>query len=210
MKKGRLKLLSTLSFFFVLLLPVSAQFIIEAPDGTPATIPVADDINVCFDQGATLDFRIIATGDVTDPTLNISLATGRFVDGDLSVINSSGAYTLGPNTGTPEAPAYQITGTFTAGDFVQFSLDLGSDCSAIGVNGVTHTVTVNGTSEASNTHDALFLTLSIGNLSPESIGVGQSGTATGTITGGGNGCVNEVVFRLIDAPGATTTELRVE
>ena len=65
---------------FILLVPsiISAQFVIENPAGDPSTSAVADDVNVCFDQGATLDFRIIATAAVTDPNLTINLATGVY------------------------------------------------------------------------------------------------------------------------------------
>ncbi|MEM6770091.1 MAG: hypothetical protein AAF597_05855, partial [Bacteroidota bacterium] len=185
------------------------QFIIENPGGAIGTSPIAQDVNVCFPQGSTLAFRVIATADVTDPVLRVELAPGRIFGGTIQITDANGTFSLGPNIGTPEEPEFQLTGDFMPGSFARIRMSVAANCGAINVNGATHTVEIGGEREVSTTHDALFLTLSIGNLSAETIGVGQSGTVSGTIIGGGNGCAEEVVFRLYDAPGVTTTELRV-
>ena len=71
-------------------------------------------------------------------------------------------------------------------------------------------VDVDEVNEISTTHDALFLTLSLSNIMAVTTSVGSSETLTGTIVGGGNGCVEELVLMTIDDAGLTTTELRVE
>jgi len=194
---------------------VDAQIIIENDNRDIDTQPIADDINVCFEQSDALSFSLVyGGGSNTNPMVSINLANGReYVDGTATITSQSGGpFTLGANTGDLTNLQFPITGTFDdPSDYVVISLNRVGSCDALGQNGLQDEVVLStGESEFSTTHDALFLTLSIGNLNPVTAAVGNSETLTGDIIGGGNGCVEEFVFMLIDDAGLTTTAFLVE
>lgn len=207
---------SLINFWFLLLLflsglPVQAQFIIENSAGDLGTSPVAEDINVCFEQEDALSFRLIATEAISAPLLSIELALGReYLDGTAAIVSQSGGFLLGPNTGTATQPQFIINGDFASGDFIEISLNRVGNCEAINQNGLTDRVSIAGSSEVSSTHDALFLTLSISGINPVTTNVGDMLTLDGQVIGGGNGCVEALVLMVYDEPGVTTNELRVE
>jgi len=200
---------------FLLVLPgiLSAQFVITNSNGTPGTVPRADDAISCTDGDLRTIFRLTGSPGGIDPSFSLSLPTGvNYIDGTVTVVNSNLAVapTIGPNTGTANQPSFQITGTFDAGDFIVISLARIADCDAVPGGGKQDAVAVTpgiGGAVLSNNYDVLAANLSVTADSPVTTSVGSTETVTGVITNGGNGCVSEFEFTVMDAPGVMTNSI---
>jgi hypothetical protein len=200
-----------------LLLPglVSAQFVITDPNGAPGTVPDANDVVSCTPDNRQLVFRLSASPGGMNPSFSVALAPGvSYIDGTVTVVNSNLAVapTIGPNTGTPGQPSFQITGNFLAGDFIVISLERFARCEATPGGGNQDAVSVvpgNSGAVNSNNYDVTAANLSVVASTPVTTSVGSTETVPGSITNGGNGCVSEFEFTVMDAPGIITNSIEI-
>ena len=137
-----------------------------------------------------------------------------YIDGTVTVVNSNLAVapTIGPNTGTPGQPSFEITGNFAAGDFIVISLERLASCQAPPGGGNQDAVNVvpsNSGAVNSNNYDVTAANLSVVASAPVTTAVGNTETVTGVITNGGNGCVSEFEFTVMDAPGTITNSIEI-
>ena len=213
----REQLVVTIIMVVIFLAPsvASAQFVITNIGGNPGTAPGADDVITCTDFDRRLRFRLTASLASSDPSVSVVLPTGvNYVAGTARVEGSNLATTptIGPNTGTTEDPIFAITGTFRAGDFVTISLDRVATCGAEPGGGKQDEVTVSpgiGGAVNSENYDILAANLSVVAGPPLATAVGETETVSGTIVNGGNGCVEEFEFTVLDAAGLMTTSIEV-
>ncbi len=194
---------------------ISAQFVITNPNGSPGTVPRANDAITCTDGDLRTAFRLTGSPGGVNPSFSLSFPAGvNYIDGTVTVVNSNLAVapTIGPNTGTVNQPTFQILGNFGAGDFIVISLARIADCDAVPGGGKQDAVTVTpGTGGAvlSNNYDVLAANLSVTASAPVTTSVGSTETVTGVITNGGNGCVSEFEFTVMDAPGVMTNSVEI-
>lgn len=194
---------------FLMIFPgvASAQFVITNPGGAPGTLPRADDVVTCTDGDLALSFRLTGSPGGANPSFSTSLPTGvTYLAGSVTVVSSNlgVAPTIGANTGTDSQPVFQVNGTFGPGDFIVISLERIANCDAVPGGGKQDVVTVtpaSGGSRSSNNYDVLAANLSVVASTPVTTSVGNTETVPGTITNGGNGCVTEFEFTVMDAPG---------
>ncbi|TXF91151.1 hypothetical protein FUA23_02675 [Neolewinella aurantiaca] len=192
-----------------------SQFVITNPGGTPGTVPRADDVVSCTDNDLRVSFRLTGSPGGTNPSFSVSLPAGvNYVDGSVTVVSSSlaTAPVIGLNTGSASQPQFEVSGTFGAGDYVVISLARIANCEAIPGGGQQDAVTVTpgiGGTVSSNNYDVLAANLSVVSSAPVTTSVGSTETVTGTITNGGNGCVTEFEFTVMDAPGVMTTSIDI-
>jgi len=206
-----------LLFVGLLLFPsvLPAQFIITDPGGSPGSMLLAEDVVTCNDADMRLTFRLTSAGVAMDPVVTISLPTGvRYVPSSVTIESSNLAVapTVAPNSGTENQPSFQLTGMFNGGDFVVVSLARIASCDAPPGGGNQDAVTVvpgSGSATLSNNYDVLAANLSVVADAPVTTAVGNTETVAGTITNGGNGCVDEFELTVMDAPGIMTTALEV-
>jgi hypothetical protein len=136
----------------------------------------------------------------------------NYIPGTVMVVNSNLAVapTIGVNTGTASQPTFQITGTFGAGDFIVVSLERIANCDAVPGGGKQDAISTSpgiGGPVNSNNYDVLAANLSVVASTPVTTSVGSTETVPGMITNGGNGCVTDFEFTVMDAPGVMTTSI---
>lgn len=203
--------------FLLLTLPalLSAQFVITNPGGNLGTSPLANDVLSCTNNDNQLQFRLTGSPGGVNPVFTIMLpASIDYVSGTVAVVSSNLVVTptVGPNIGSANQPSFQVTGNFSAGDYVVVRLDRIADCDAAPGGGYQDAVSVvpsNTGAVFSNNYDVLAANLSVVASSPVNTSVGSTESVTGTITNGGNGCVEEFEFTVMDAPGLMTTSLMI-
>ena len=201
--------------FFCLFSTIKAQFIITNPAGDVGTAAVAEDVSRCTDIDASLTFRLVASPGNDDPEISIVLPSGiTYIDGSVSITgtNIAPAPTISANLGTPDNPRFSIDGDFDNGDYVVITLDRIADCEAIEGGGNTDEIFLgadNVSIGVSTSYDVLAANISIVAGMPRTTQVGNTEIVTGTITNGGNGCVNEIDLVILDAPGVETVSVTI-
>lgn len=194
--------------------------ITDAVAQTPLiTYTSAGDVTKGYSSGA-LVVRVVFNGACTGTKVRVGLPAGiSYVPGTVSKVSGTAALGIVYDAGssTPQSPVFDITGTITTGNDIEFSIGRAADCSASAGGGfdsvyVTFTGGCTGLSMTNNADPAVknysildpSLNFSTAPTAITGAVIGTTATRTMVITNGGNGGTDTMGF-YIAYPGGTVS-----
>ncbi len=182
---------------------------------------LTEDINTCQSFEEVNSARLIIVSDGADnTTITLTMPTGvSYVDGSVDAVSSVGGLDIVQTTFDPVNPVFSITPSdLNSGDEIIFSWEREADCNAVDyqMSGGTFKDILEVSGDGGsflennmnlNTYDVLVAALSILGHAPVTTTIGSTESVQLEITNGGQGCVEELTFYIINDNGIETTGL---
>ncbi|MEL6972546.1 MAG: hypothetical protein AAFO02_20435, partial [Bacteroidota bacterium] len=202
-----------LPLYFLLFTPVLLLSQASVSDGTGATDPRIDKCSRDGVETITVQF-LSAT---TDATIDLGLPSGvEYICGSVTATGGTGSI-ADAMVCDPSAPTLEITGTFSAGNSITFTVGLAADCSATaGSNQFTVSVSNADGNDCAPCDDPLDFQVLEASLQVQLSGgfahptetalvVGSTGSVDINLVNLGQGCVDSLTFCIDDASGFIST-----